>query len=83
MLFCRVYALDANSVRCSVSAASHGYAVFVCLLFDSNEKQRIHEVEPLLGLDSVNSLAVNGTVTSIHQKYLKLFSKDEQSFYGF
>ncbi len=38
-----------------------------------------------LGLDSVNYLAVNGTVTSlpVFIKYLKLCSEDEQSFYGF
>ncbi len=38
-----------------------------------------------LGLDSVNYLAVNGTVTClrIHPKYLKLCSEDEWSFYGF
>ncbi len=39
-----------------------------------------------LGLDSVNYLAVNGTVTNLPvfiQKYLKLCSEDEQSFYGF
>ncbi len=39
-----------------------------------------------LGLDSVNCLAVNGTVTSLPvfiQNIFKLCSGDEQSFYGF
>ncbi len=37
-----------------------------------------------LDLDSVIYYAVNGTDTSLsfHLKYIKLYSEDEQSFYG-
>ncbi len=32
-----MYPLSANCIRCSVSAAPHGYAFYVCLRFDLNE----------------------------------------------